>query len=151
MKKVLLSLAMVTLIISCKNSDDERKFAETAVSASLQEDNGQANTLNYTDEEILDSNHPVNSQIASNTNNIDVMLDDYDKYVDQYLLFIGKMGDRSDMSVMSEYPALIEKGQQWTVSMERAEKEQDFTPAQMRRMLEIQNKMTQAVSKIEFN
>lgn len=151
MKKVLLSLAMVTLIISCKKSDDERKFAETTVSASLQEDNGQANTLNYTDEEILDSNHPVNSQIASNTNNIDVMLDDYDKYVDQYLLFIGKMGDRSDMSVMSEYPALIEKGQQWTESMERAEHEQDFTPAQMRRMLEIQNKMTQAVSKIEFN
>lgn len=151
MKKVLLSLAMVTLIISCKKSDDERKFAATTVSASLQEDNGQANTLNNTDEEILESNHPINSQIASNTNNIDVMLDDYDKYVDQYLLFIGKMGDRSDMSVMSEYPALIEKGQQWTESMERAEQEHDFTPAQMRRMLEIQNKMTQAVSKIEFN
>ena len=76
---------------------------------------------------------------------MDKMLDSYEEYVDQYISFM-KKAQSGDMSVMSEYPAMMEKAEEWGQSMEDAQEANEVSPAQMKRMLKIQAKMTNAAA-----
>jgi len=151
MRKVFLTVAVVGLTLSCEKTmtKDNQSLAETSfysgsnVSDSIEEQ--------YTNVEVEETTIQDAADTQQTTNDIDVMLDDYEKYVDQYIVFANKIGKSTDMSIMSEYPALMEKGQQWANSMENSQDEKEFSPAQMKRMLDIQNKMTVATSKIKLN
>lgn len=79
----------------------------------------------------------------SGSSDIDQMLNDYENYVDQYLIFL-KKAQKGDMSALSEYPDLLEKAQQLEQSLEQARNDTDFSPTQMKRMVAIQQKLANA-------
>lgn len=71
------------------------------------------------------------------------VLDGYEDYVDDYVAIIKKQkADPSDMTIMTEYQELMQKGTTWTTKM--SEMSSDFGAEQVTRMLEIQSKLASA-------
>ena len=71
------------------------------------------------------------------------VLDGYEDYVDDYVAIIKKQkADPSDMTIMTEYQELMQKGTTWTTKM--SEMSSDFGAEQLTRMLEIQSKLASA-------
>jgi hypothetical protein len=74
----------------------------------------------------------------------DEYLDDYEEYMDDYIELMKNMkDDPSDMSILTEYQSLMEKGQEWSTKMSDASG--DFGVEQLARMQEIQAKMLKAM------
>lgn len=70
-------------------------------------------------------------------------LDDYEEYVDNYVSLIKKQkADPTDMSIMTEYQELMQKGTKWSTKM--SEMSSDFGPEQLSRMQKIQSKLSKA-------
>lgn len=70
-------------------------------------------------------------------------LDDYEEYVDDYVSLIKKQkADPTDMSIMTEYQELMQKGTKWSTKM--SEMSSDFGPEQLTRMQKIQSKLSKA-------
>jgi len=70
-------------------------------------------------------------------------LDDYEEYVDDYVSLIKKQkADPTDMSIMTEYQELMQKGTKWSTKM--SEMSSDFGPEQLSRMQKIQSKLSKA-------
>lgn len=70
-------------------------------------------------------------------------LDDYEEYVDEYVSLIKKQkADPTDMSIMTEYQELMQKGTKWSTKM--SEMSSDFGPEQLSRMQKIQSKLSKA-------
>jgi flagellin-like hook-associated protein FlgL len=80
---------------------------------------------------------------SSGNENYDKVLDDYEAYVDKYLVFL-KKANKGDMSAMEEYPALMEKAQDLEKSLKDAENQKSLSASQMKRMVKIQTKMLNA-------
>ena len=98
-------------------------------------------------EEIDDSDNDSDSYNISNTNSSsknewDQVLDEYEKYVDQYIKFY-KKAMNGDMSAMSEYVNLLEKAEK--ISDQLKDAQGDMTNAQMKRYLSITQKMSNAL------
>lgn len=75
--------------------------------------------------------------------NIDKLLDEYEKYVDQYIMTY-KKAMKGDMSAMNEYVKLAEKAQKLADKLEKTEDE--MSAAQMKRYAKITEKMMKALS-----
>ena len=73
----------------------------------------------------------------------DKLLDEYEKYVDQYIATY-KKAMKGDISALSEYAKLAEKAQKIADKLEDAEDE--MSPAQLKRYAKITEKMTKALS-----
>ncbi|MRM83106.1 DUF6591 domain-containing protein [Riemerella anatipestifer] len=90
------------------------------------------------------SNSEDDTEVSSSGDeNYDKVLDDYEAYVDKYLVFL-KKANKGDMSAMQEYPALMEKAQDLEKSLKDAENQQSLSASQMKRMVKIQTKMLNA-------
>ena len=76
--------------------------------------------------------------------NMDELLDDYESYVDQYIKMY-KKAMNGDVSAMSEYPALMEKAQNFEESVNEAERGGRLTTEQIKRMNSINMKMIDAM------
>lgn len=76
--------------------------------------------------------------------NYDKMLDDYDKYVTQYIAIAKKM-KKGDQSAIAEYPKFMEKTQKLGESLEKVQNDDNFTPEQMGRMSKIQMRMLEVM------
>ena len=74
--------------------------------------------------------------------NWDKLLNEYEKYVDQYIKTY-KKAMSGDMTAMSEYVELAEKAQKLANKLEKAEDE--MTNAQLKRYAKITEKMTKAL------
>ena len=73
----------------------------------------------------------------------DEVLNDYEEYVDDYVAIIKKQkADPTDMSIMTEYTELMQKGTEWSTKM--SEISSEFGPEQLTRMQEIQAKLSKA-------
>ncbi|MCS3532069.1 DUF6591 domain-containing protein [Chryseobacterium sp. JUb7] len=83
--------------------------------------------------------------VSTDTKNIDKMLDDYEEYVDKYIVYAKKI-QTGDMSAMKEYTEIMEKANDYAESMEKVKDDEQVTPEQMKRMMEIQTKMAGAIS-----
>lgn len=71
------------------------------------------------------------------------VLDDYEAYVDDYIAIIKKQkADPSDISIMTEYQGLMQKGTEWSTKM--SEMSSEFGTEQLSRMQEIQMKLSKA-------
>jgi hypothetical protein len=71
-------------------------------------------------------------------------LDGYEDYVDDYVALIKKQkADPTDMSIMTEYQELMQKGTEWSTKM--SEMSSDFGPEQLTRMQEIQAKLSKGI------
>ena len=75
--------------------------------------------------------------------NIDKLLDEYEKYVDQYIK-VYKKAQNGDLSALTEYVKLAEKAQKLSDKLEKAEDE--MSVAQMKRYAKITEKMLKAIS-----
>ena len=75
--------------------------------------------------------------------NIDKLLDEYEKYVNQYLE-VYKKAMKGDMSAMNEYLKLAEKAQKLADKLEKVEDE--MSVFQVKRYAKITEKMMKALS-----
>lgn len=82
---------------------------------------------------------------SSGSGNWDAMLDSYDSYVTKYISYM-KRAMNGDASALSEYPALMEKAEEFSNKMANAQGE--MTSAQWARYTKITNKMMQAASEM---
>ena len=88
-------------------------------------------------------NDDIPERIKSKSgNNYDQMLDEYEAYVDQYIKFY-KKAMKGDNSALSEYPSLMEKATKFGKELEKVQGE--MSPAQIKRMAEIQTKMIKGI------
>lgn len=83
------------------------------------------------------------SGASYSSTDIDAMLDSYDDYTDKYVKFY-KKAMNGDAAALSEYPALMQKAQDFADKLEAAEG--DLNGDQLARMMEIQQKMMSAMS-----
>lgn len=131
--------ASTLLITSCgksdkvENTDNTEEFVSTETPTSIEPDTNS-------NEVISDA-----KTISTDTKNIDKMLDDYEEYVDQYIVYAKKINN-GDMTAMKEYTEIMQKANDYAESMEKVKDDEEVTPAQMKRMLEIQTKMAGAIS-----
>lgn len=90
----------------------------------------------------METTASVRTEIVAG-DDLDKLLDEYEKYVDQYIQTY-KKAMNGDMSAMSEYVKLAEQAQKLSDKIEKAKGE--LTDAQMKRYLKITKKMTDALS-----
>lgn len=75
----------------------------------------------------------------------DALLDSYDQYVTKYISFVKKAA-KGDMSAVAEYPALMEKAEEYGNRLENAKS--DLSAAQWARYMKITQKMASAASEM---
>ena len=90
------------------------------------------------DEEVVSK-----SKSSSSSKNWNALLDSYEQYVDKYISYMKKAAN-GDMSALSEYPALMQKAQEFSEQMENAQG--DMTAAQWARYMKITQKMMNAAA-----
>ena len=98
------------------------------------------------EEEIISTSptSPINSD-SSGSKQWDKVLDDFEKYVDQYISLL-KKSKSGDLSAMTEYVSFLEKAEKLEKDLDRAEDE--LSASQLQRYLKITQKMTNAALEI---
>lgn len=81
------------------------------------------------------------SSSSASSENWDAVLDSYEEYVDQYIALL-KKAKEGDMTALSEYPALLEKANDFSSKLSNADSE--LSTSQMARYTKITAKMTKA-------
>jgi len=82
---------------------------------------------------------------VSSSEDWDALLDSYDSYVTKYISFLKKAAN-GDVTAMTEYPALLEKAQEFSSKMQNAQG--DMTASQWARYNEITMKMANAAQNL---
>lgn len=90
-----------------------------------------------------DDDDDTDSYSSSGSQDWDALLNSYEQYVDKYISYMKKAA-KGDMSALSEYPALMEKAQEFSDKLSGAQGQ--MTSAQWSRYMKITNKMTQAAA-----
>ena len=72
------------------------------------------------------------------------MLNDYEDYVDEYIVFYKKAA-KGDLDAMSDYQKLQGKAEKFDAKMAKARNNNNLTAKQVSRFLEIQTKMGNAI------
>ena len=147
MKKILLTFTAISSIIlaSCGGNNDAESDLDSMFD-DLQEmtdeaDYGTDETDTETDTETETETETTDESSPSDEWNS--VLDDYEAYVDDYVSLIKKQkADPADMSIMTEYQQLMQKGSEWSTKM--SEMSADFGPEQLSRMQKIQMKLSKA-------
>lgn len=138
-KQILIFGAISTMILTaCGGSNEQENQGDTS-----------QNDIEVTDETENDEDMDMSedntesSEEASPSDEWNEVLDDYEAYVDDYIAIIKKQkANPSDMSIMTEYQDLMQKGTEWSTKM--SEMSSDFGPEQLSRMQEIQAKLAKA-------
>jgi hypothetical protein len=91
----------------------------------------------------MDETEVETSEEESPSDEWNEVLDGYEDYVDDYSAILKKQkADPTDMSIMTEYQALMQKGSEWSTKM--SEMSSSFGPEQLTRMQSIQSKLMSA-------
>ena len=85
---------------------------------------------------------PVSSETVLTADDWDKVLDEYEKYVNQYIKTY-KKAMNGDMSAMADYAKLLEKAQKLSAKLEKAKGQ--MTDAQLKRYMKITQKMTEGL------
>lgn len=83
---------------------------------------------------------------GSGSQDWDALLNSYEQYVDKSISYM-KKAEKGDMSALDEYPALMEKAQEFSEKMENAQG--DMSASQWRRYMKITKKMTKAAENMQ--
>lgn len=81
----------------------------------------------------------------SDSEDWDALLESYEEYVDKYISYMKKAA-KGDMNALSEYPALLEKAQEFSEKMQNAQGV--MSSSQWSRYIKITNKMTKAAQEM---
>lgn len=112
-------------------------------------DNSASNTRStISDDDTNDSNDDFDSYdtpaaASSGSEDWDQLLNSYEEYVEKYIKYLKKAA-KGDLSALSEYPALMEKAQEYSEKLSKAHGE--LSTRQIMRMNEINAKMLKAAS-----
>ena len=90
-----------------------------------------------------DISSTTEKKASSGSQNWDNVLNDYDKYVDEYIKFY-KKAIKGDQSALSEYPALMQKATDLQTTLAKAQQDNNLSVAQVSRMSNIAMKLVQA-------
>ena len=103
--------------------------------------------LDDTDENTeTDSNSDFGDETSSTeSEDWDELLESYEEYVDKYISYL-KKASSGDMNALSEYPALLEKAQEFSDKMKNAQS--NMSASQWSRYIKITNKMTKAAQEM---
>lgn len=95
-----------------------------------------------------DESSESDSEISSESGleDWDALLDSYDSYVTKYISFMKKAAN-GDASAMAEYPALMQKAQEYSEKMSGAQG--DMSASQWARYMKITNKLTAAAQNMQ--
>ena len=85
------------------------------------------------------------SSSSTGSEDWDSMLDSYEQYVNKYIALM-KKASNGDMSALAEYPALMEKAQEFSEKMKNAQG--DMSASQWARYMKITTKMTTAAQEM---
>lgn len=143
MKKQLLTFAAISTMIlaSCGGSNEVESDLDSLLDEIEMTDETENETVIDKDDE-LESNTEIIDD-SSSSDEWDSVLDDYESYVDDYVAIIKKQKENpTDMSIMTEYQELMQKGTEWSTKM--SEMSSNFGTEQLSRMLEIQAKLSKA-------
>lgn len=143
MKKQLLTLAAISTVAlaSCGGSNEEEiqnelNLLESEVNDMIEDDSEE-------DDSSIDMEEVESTDETSSSDEWSKVLDDYESYVDDYTALIKKQkADPTDMSIMTEYQQLMQKGTEWSTKM--SEISSEFGPKELTRMQEIQTKLSKA-------
>lgn len=127
---------LVEKIYSCNfdlTLEEEEESTDNSSSLSSFSDGDDAEGDSDEDDDELAS--------SKNSTNWDKVLDEYESYVNQYIVLM-KKAQNGDMSAMNEYAKMLETAQSFADKLENAD--DAMTPAQMARYTKITAKMTQA-------
>ncbi|MGB1103320.1 MAG: DUF6591 domain-containing protein [Crocinitomicaceae bacterium] len=143
MKKQLLTFAAISTMIlaSCGGSNEVESDLDSLLDEIEMTDETENETVMDKDDES-ESNTEITDD-SSSSDEWDSVLDDYESYVDDYVAIIKKQKENpADMSIMTEYQELMQKGTEWSTKM--SEMSSNFGPEQLSRMQEIQAKLSEA-------
>lgn len=136
----IITIAFSSLLINSCNKSEKVENPDTTEEVSSTE------TIASTENETVSDETKSNIEtVSSSDSNIDKMLDDYEEYVDKYIVYAKKI-QAGDTSMMKEYTEIMGKAIDYGESMEKIKEDEEITPAQMKRMMEIQTKMAGAIS-----
>ena len=106
----------------------------------------EKNTTVKDEEETTSSSSSSNSSTSSiSKENWDAVLQDYEKFVDQYIEFMKKL-KKGDASVVQNTTELMTKALDLTKKLDKA-KEKELTPAQSAKFKKLQEKLENAAAK----
>ena len=143
MKKQLLTFAAISTMIlaSCGGSNEVESDLDSLLDEIEMTDETENETVIDMDDESESNTEIIDD--SSSSDEWDSVLDDYESYVDDYVAIIKKQKENpDDMSIMTEYQELMQKGTEWSTKM--SEMSSNFGPEQLSRMLEIQAKLSKA-------
>jgi len=143
MKKQLLTFAAISTMIlaSCGGSNEVESDLDSLLDEIEMTDETENETVIDEDDESESNTEIIDD--SSSSDEWDSVLDDYESYVDDYVAIIKKQKENpADMSIMTEYQELMQKGTEWSTKM--SEMSSNFGPEQLSRMLEIQAKLSKA-------
>lgn len=130
MKRIFIPVFAVSiLLLSCNNEKSDEELYHESMENEAQEKAEQSETK---------VTEPVKAG-----NSYDEMLDNYEKFVDSYIVVMKKMKN-NDMSVMDEYTDLMEKAE--NLGGELDKDQGDMSKEQLKRYLDLQNKFTKAIA-----
>lgn len=129
--------------------DDTKGAVNFKVSSKWNEDSesGTASSANDTLNAVNDTLAigAESTASSSGSEDWDALLDSYDQYVTKYISFVKKAA-KGDMSAVAEYPALMEKAEEYGNRLENAKS--DLSAAQWARYMKITQKMASAASEM---
>ncbi len=99
-------------------------------------------TFCYPEQSSSESSASI-SNVSDSSNDWDSVLDDYEKYIDEYIKLCKKMAD-GDMSAMSSYTEMVDMANSWGEKLSRAEG--SLSASQMSRYLKLNEKFTNALA-----
>ena len=147
MKTINFSLlfAAAILLSSCGGkkstpvSEESDSTFEAVASDTLNESSDESTYETETAE--LSNESSETTEEASGSEDWDELLSSYEEYVNKYISFM-KKATKGDMSAMSEYPALLEKAQEYCDQLKDAKN--DMSASQLAKYNKITSKLTKA-------
>jgi len=133
-RTLFIGICAFTLLNACGNKEIEKgDFNE-----SIPEE-----TISETTADTMAEDLDMETETTVAKNDFDSVLDNYEEYVDEYVVFY-KKAMSGDESALSEYTSILEKAQELQTSLEASSSE--MTAKQASRMLKIQQKLLNAMS-----
>mgnify|MGYP003585231245 CR=1 FL=1 len=122
-------------------------FSREDMQARIMKDieNFEITRADFTESSSDESTSSYSDNDSNSNQEWDEVLDNYEKYVDEYISFL-KKANSGDASAMEKYPSLMEKAQEFEESLTQAQDDNSLTATQIKRMAKIQNKMLNAIN-----
>ena len=139
-------------IINCESLGENTpaKIRLSSIVEEEEEPSGSSSSSESSDDSSVSSDDSSDedesiSSSSTSSKDWDPMLDSYEQYVNKYIALLKKAAE-GDMTALAEYPALMEKAQEFSEKMENAQG--DMSASQWARYLKITNKMTKAAQEM---